>query len=83
MNSAGDRSPPCTTPVFAFMLFYSCFQEMNFGSSVLHIVVEPASVCGGYVVVMDTMEQLLMVHIVECYCQIEPDEYYSVSLLFS
>ena len=31
---------------------------MNFGSSVLHIVVEPATDCSRYVGVEDTIEQL-------------------------
>ena len=56
---------------------------MNFGSSVLHIVVEPATDCLGYVGVEDTFEPLLMVHIVECSCQIERDKHCSVSRLFS
>ena len=56
---------------------------MNFGSSVLHIVVEPATVCSRYVGAVDTIEQLLMVHIVECSCQIERDEYCSVGQFFS
>ena len=56
---------------------------MNIGSSVLHIVVEPATDCFRYVGVEDTIEQLLMVHIVECSCQIEHDEHCSVSRLFS
>ena len=47
--------------------------KMNLGSSVLHIVVERETNCR-YVGVVDTMEQLLMVHIVECSCQIERDE---------
>ena len=55
---------------------------MNFGSSVLHIVVEPATDCCRYVGVEDTIEPLLMVHIVECSCQIERDEHCSVSRLF-
>ena len=54
---------------------------MNFGSSVLHIVVEPATDCCWYVCVVDTFEQLLMVHIVECGCQIERDKYSLVSQL--
>ena len=56
---------------------------MNFGSSVLHIVVEPATDCCRYAGVENTMEQLLMVHIVECCCLIERDEHCSVSRLFS
>ena len=50
---------------------------MNFGLSVLHIVVEPATGCFQYVGVDDTIEQLLMVHIVKCSCQIERDEHCS------
>ena len=53
---------------------------MNLGSSVLHMVVEPATDCCRCVV--STMEQLLMVHIVDCSCQIERDEYCSVSRFF-
>ena len=56
---------------------------MNFGSSVLHAVVEPATDCCRYVGVVDTIEQLLIVHIVECSCQTERDEYCSVCQLFS
>ena len=56
---------------------------MNLGSSVLHIVVMPATDCCRYVGVEDTIEQLLIVHIVECCCQIERDEHSSVSRLFS
>ena len=65
-------------------LYHSCFHlsafrfllpNMNFGSSVLRIVVEPATVCCRYVGAVDTIEQLFMVHIVECSCQIERDEY--------
>ena len=53
---------------------------MNLGSSVLHIVgVEYMAEVG----VEDTIEQLLMVHIVECCCQIDRDEHCSVSRLFS
>ena len=36
---------------------------MNSGSSVLHIVVEPATNCCRYVGVEDTIEQLLMVQL--------------------
>ena len=72
-------------------LYHSCFHrsaflfllpKMNFGSSVLHIVVEPTTDCFRYVGVVDTIEQLLMVHIVECSCQMERDEYCSVSCFF-
>ena len=56
---------------------------MNSGSSVLQIGVEPAMDCCRYVGVVETMEQLLMVHIVECSCQNEREEYCSVSQLFS
>ena len=56
---------------------------MNFGSSALHIVVEPATDCCRYVGVEDTIEQSLMVHNDECSCQIERDEHFSVSQLFS
>ena len=55
---------------------------MNFGSSVLNIVVEPATVCCRYIGVVDTIEQLLMVHIHEFSGQIERDEYCSVSGIF-
>ena len=51
---------------------------MNFGSSVLHIVVEPATDCCRYVGVEDTIEQLLMVRIVECSCQIKRNKHCSV-----
>ena len=56
---------------------------MNFGSSVLHIVVEPITDCCGYVGVDDTIKQLLMVHIVKCSCQIECDKHCSVNRLLS
>ena len=56
---------------------------MSFGLSVLHIVVESATGCYRYVGVVDTSEQLLMVHNVECSCQIKRDEHCSVSLFFS
>ena len=46
---------------------------MNLGSSVLHMVVEPATGCCRYVGVVDTIEQLLMIHIVECSFQIDRD----------
>ena len=48
-----------------FALYHSCFplsafrfllQKMNFGSSVLDIVVEPATDCCRYVGVVDTIE---------------------------
>ena len=55
---------------------------MNFGSSVRHIVAQSATDCCGYVGVEDTIEQLLMVHIVECSCQIERDKHCSVNRLF-
>ena len=55
---------------------------MNFGSSVLHIVVEPATDCCRYVGVEDTIEQLLMVHIVECICQVKHYGHCSVSRFF-
>ena len=55
---------------------------MNFGSFVLHIFVEPAKDCCSYVGVSDTIDQLLMVHIVECSCQIERDEHCSMSRRF-
>ena len=77
LRSAGERTPPCTTTVFTFL------PKMDFGSSVLHIVVEPAMDCCWYVGVVDAMEQLLMVHIVECSCQIEHDDYCSEYRLFS
>ena len=52
---------------------------MNIGSSVPHIVVEPATDCCWNVGVEDTIEQLLMAHIAECSYQIELDEHCSVS----
>ena len=55
---------------------------MKFYSSVVYIVVEPATDCCRYVGVEDTIEQMLMVHIVECNRQIERDEHCSVSRLF-
>ena len=55
---------------------------MNFGSSVLHIAVVPVTDCCRYVGAEYTIEQLLMVHIVECSCQIEHDEHCSVRRLF-
>ena len=73
-------------------LYHSCFHlsalkfmlpKMNFGSSVLHIVVKPATDCCWYVGVEDTIEQLLMVHIVECSCQIKRDKKCSVSRFLS
>ena len=69
-------------------MYHSCFHhsafsfllpKMNFGSSVPHIVVEPATDCCRYVGVLDTIKQLLIVHIVECSCQIERVKYCSVS----
>ena len=56
---------------------------MNFGLTVLHIVLEPATDCYRYVGVEDAKEQLLMVHIVECSSQIERDAHCSVTRLFS
>ena len=56
---------------------------MNFGSLVQHIVEELATDCFRYVGVVDTIEQMLMVHIGECTCQIERDEYRTVSRLFA
>ena len=56
---------------------------MNFGSSVLYIVAEPSTDCCRYAGVVDTIGQLLMVHNVEWSCQIERDEYCSVSRHFS
>ena len=73
-------------------MYHSCFRlsalrfllsKMNFDTPVLHIVEEPATDCCLYVGVVDTMEQMLMVHIVECSCQMERDEYFSMSRLFS
>ena len=73
-------------------LYNSCFHlsalgfflpKMNFSSSQLHIVVEPATDCSRYVGVVDIIEQLLMVLIVECSCQIERDEHCSMSRLIS
>ena len=72
-------------------LYHSCLHlsaigfylpKMNLGSSVLHIVVEPASDCCRYVAFSDQIVQLLMVHIAEYSCRIEGDEHCSVSLLF-
>ena len=56
---------------------------MNFGSSVLHIVVEPAMDGCRYFGVEDTIEQLLMVLIVKFGCEIERDEHCTMSRLFS
>ena len=73
-------------------LYHSCFHlydirfllpKMNYGSSALRIVVEPATDSCRYVGVVDTIEQLLMVHFVECNRQIERVEHCSVSRLFS
>ena len=83
MKSAGDRTPPSTTPVLTFLLLHCCYKKMNIGSSVLHIVVEPATVCCRNVGVVDTIQQLLMIHIVERSCQIERNECCSMSQLFS
>ena len=55
---------------------------MKFGSSYLHIVVEPATGSCQYIGVEDTIEQLLMVQIVECSCQIDRDVHCSVSRFF-
>ena len=68
---------------FHLSAFRFFLPQMNFGSSVLHIFVEPATDCCRYVGVEDTIEQLLMIHIVECSCQIERDEHCSVSWLFT
>ena len=54
-------------------------QKMSFVSSILHIVVKPATDCCRYVGVVDTVEQLLMVYIVDGSCQIELDVICSVS----
>ena len=54
---------------------------MNFSSSVLHIVVEPATDCCMYASVVDTIEQLLMVYIVESSCQIERDDFHIINCL--
>ena len=71
---------------------HSCFHisalrflllKMNFGLSVLHIVVEPTKSFCRYVGLEDTIEQSLIVHIVERIRQIERDEYCSVSRHFS
>ena len=56
---------------------------MNLDSSILHIVVEPATDCCRYDGVEDIIEQLLMVHIVECSCQIEHVEHCSVMRILS
>ena len=56
---------------------------MNFGSTVLHIVSEPATDCYRYVGDVSTIGQLLMVHIVECSCKVELHEHCSVSRFFS
>ena len=55
---------------------------MNFRSSVLHIAAEPAADCCRYVGVVDIIEQLLIVHVVECSCQIEREKYCSKSRFF-
>ena len=73
-------------------LYHSCLHlsalkfllpKMNFGSSVLDIISEPVTDCCRYVGSVDTIEQLLMVQIVECSCQIERDEHCSMSWPFS
>ena len=74
--SARDRTPPCITPVFTFLLLDSCWLVC------LHIVVASAMDCSRYVGVGDTIEQLLMVLIVECSCHIERDVYFSGSWRF-
>ena len=56
---------------------------MKVGSSVQHIVVELATDFCRYFGVVDTIEQLLMIHIVEFCCQIVRDKNRSVSRLFS
>ena len=57
--------------------------KINFGSNVLHIVVEPATDCCRYFGVVDTINHLFLVNIDECSCQIERVEYCSVSWFFS
>ena len=56
---------------FHLSAFRFLLPKMNFGSSVLHIVVEPVTDCCWYAAVVDTIEQLWMVHIDECICLIE------------
>ena len=72
-------------------LCHSCFHlstfrfllpKMIFDSSVQHIVVEPATDCCRHVVVEDTIEQLLMVYVVDC-GQNWGDECISLSKIFS
>ena len=67
-------------------LYHSCFHlsafrflfpKMNIGSSVLHKIVVPATDCRKYVGVEVTIEQFMMVHIVERSCQIERDNHCS------
>ena len=72
-------------------LCHSCFDlsalrfllpKMSFVSSILHIVVDPATDCCRHVGVVDTVEQLLMVYIVDGSCRIERDMYCSMSRFF-
>ena len=69
--------------MFSPFCFRFLLPKMNFGSSVLHGFVEPPTDCCRYVGVVDTIEQLLMVNIVECSCQNDRDKYCSVSHIFS
>ena len=55
-------------------LYHYCFHlsafrfllpKMNFGSSVMHIDIEPVTDCSRYVGVVDTIEQLFIVHTVD------------------
>ena len=52
---------------------------MKFGSSVLYIVLVPATDYCRYDDVEDIIEQYVMVHIVKCSCWIESDEHCSES----
>ena len=73
-------------------LCHSCFHlsalrfllpKMNVGSSVMYIVLEPATESSRYFGIVDKIDKLLMVHIVECSCLIELEDYCSISRRFS
>ena len=63
-----DKSATLYHFSFHLSVFGFLSQKMNFGSSVMHIVVDPATDCCRYGGVEGTVEHLLMVHIVECGC---------------
>ena len=70
--NVGQESELLVIPLmFSPLCFWIHIAENEFGSSVLHIVLEPATGCRRYVGVEDTIQQLLIVHIVECSSQIE------------